>query len=182
MRAGGFRKSAHVVVVESLSITKKMKSFLLILAFAMGSIPVLAQNRVYDESIDPLAQIEQAVKDAARGHKYVICQLGGNWCRWCVMFSRFIQQDPEIDKVVKDNFVYAHVNFKSRKDPLSQKVSKRLGNAGRFGFPVLVILDTDGSVLHIQNSSYLEDGDGYSKDKVLGFFQQWTPAAVRGEN
>ena len=53
-----------------------MKSFLLILAFAMGSIPVLAQNRVYDESIDPLAQIEQAVKDAARGHKYVICQLG----------------------------------------------------------------------------------------------------------
>ena len=50
-----------------------MKSFLLILAFAMGSIPVLAQNRVYDESIDPLAQIEQAVKDAARDHKYVIC-------------------------------------------------------------------------------------------------------------
>ncbi len=57
-------------------------------------------------------------------------------------------------------------------------MSKRLGNAARFGFPVLVVLRADGTVLHIQNSAYLEEGEGYSRSKVLQFFQQWTPAAV----
>ena len=139
-----------------------------------------AQTKVYDESIDPFEQIDQAVAKAKTDGKYVICQLGGNWCSWCIKFAKFIKEDAEIDKVVNENFVYIHVNYKSRKDELAQKVSKRLGNAGRFGFPVLVILNPDGSVLHIQNSSYLEEGQGYNKAKVLDFFSKWTPASVQG--
>ena len=135
---------------------------------------------MYDESIDPFEQIDQAVAKAKTDGKYVICQLGGNWCSWCIKFAKFIKEDAEIDKVVNENFVYIHVNYKSRKDELAQKVSKRLGNAGRFGFPVLVILNPDGSVLHIQNSSYLEEGQGYNKAKVLDFFSKWTPASVQG--
>ena len=139
-----------------------------------------APTKVYDETIDPFEQIDQAVAKAKTDGKYVICQLGGNWCSWCIKFAKFIKEDAEIDKVVNENFVYIHVNYKSRKDELAQKVSKRLGNAGRFGFPVLVILNPDGSVLHIQNSSYLEEGQGYNKAKVLDFFSKWTPASVQG--
>lgn len=150
-----------------------------VLVVAMGA--ALGQtNKVYDESIDPFMQIEQAVKKTKGGERYVICQLGGNWCPWCLKFARFIKDDEEIATVIRDNFEYIHVNFKSRQDELSQKVSKRLGNAGRFGFPVLVVLNTDGTVLHIQNSAYLEEGQGYNRDKVLDFFKQWTPAAVNG--
>ena len=119
--------------------------------------------------------------EAGATGKYVICQLGGNWCKWCIWFAKFIKDDSEINQLVKDNFVYIHVNFKSRNDETSQKVSKRLGNAGRFGFPVLVILDADGKVIHIQNSAYLEKGEGYDRKKVLDFFKHWTPSAVRGE-
>lgn len=143
-------------------------------------ITTFAQTKVYDENIDPFEQIDQAVAKAKTDGKYVICQLGGNWCSWCIKFAKFIKEDAEIDKVVNENFVYIHVNYKSRKDELAQKVSKRLGNAGRFGFPVLVILNPDGSVLHIQNSSYLEEGQGYNKAKVLDFFSKWTPASVQG--
>jgi hypothetical protein len=32
--------------------------------------------------------------------------------------------------------------------------------------------------MHIQDSSLLEEGPGYSKQKVTGFFSQWTPAAI----
>ena len=56
---------------------------------------------------------------------------------------------------------------------------KRLNNAGRFGFPVLVVLDEQGNVIHIQDSGLLEEGKGYNKEKVLSFFKHWTPAAVR---
>ena len=142
-------------------------------------ITAYAQNKVYDESIDQFEQIDKAVAKAQQDGKFVICQLGGNWCPWCIRFAKFITEDEEINKLVNDNFVYIHVNFKSRNDELSQRVSKRLGKAGRLGFPVLVILNPDGTVMHIQNSAYLEEGQGYSKKKVVDFFKQWTPAAVK---
>ena len=142
-------------------------------------ITAYAQNKVYDESIDQFEQIDKAVAKAQQAGKFVICQLGGNWCPWCIRFAKLLTEDEEINKLVNDNFVYIHVNFKSRNDELSQRVSKRLGNAGRFGFPVLVILNPDGTVMHIQNSAYLEEGQGYSKKKVVDFFKQWTPAAVK---
>ncbi|MGN0281453.1 MAG: DUF255 domain-containing protein [Prevotella sp.] len=158
-----------------------MERKILFLAMMMTFITALGQQKVYDDSIDPFAQIEQAVKKAQTENKLVICQLGGNWCPWCIKFAQFITEDQEIDKIVNDNFVYIHVNYKSRNDELSKKVSKRLGNAGRFGFPVLVILKADGSVLHIQNSAYLEEGQSYNKKKVMDFFKNWTPAAVNGD-
>lgn len=57
---------------------------------------------------------------------------------------------------------------------------KRLNHPQRFGFPVFVILDGDGKVMHIQDSSFLEEGQSYNKEKVLRFFKCWTPAAVNG--
>lgn len=140
------------------------------------------QVKVYDESIDPFEQIDRAVAKAKGEGKYVVCQLGGNWCIWCLRFAKLIREDEEISKVIGDNFEYIHVNYTSRQDALSQEVSKRLGNAGRFGFPVLVVLNADGSVLHIQNSSYLEQDKGYNRDKVLSFFKMWTPEAVKGND
>lgn len=160
-----------------------MKKLLILFVSVLISTLASAQTeKVYDESINPFEQIEKAVASSKKSGKFVVCQLGGNWCPWCLRFAKFIKEDEEISKVIEGNFEYIHVNFKSRKDELSQKVSKRLGNAGRFGFPVFVILNPDGSVLHIQNSVYLEEGQGYNKDKVLEFFKQWTPKAVRGED
>ena len=150
---------------------EKMKRHTMILSILLVASMTFAQQKVYDETIDPFTQIDNAVKEAEASDKYVICQLGGNWCKWCIWFAKFIKDDSEINQLVKDNFVYIHVNFKSRNDETSQKVSKRLGNAGRFGFPVLVILDADGKVIHIQNSAYLEKGEGYDRKKVLDFFK-----------
>lgn len=158
-----------------------MKRQLLIFLMMMTFITVFGQQKVYDDTIDPFAQIDQAVNKAKAENKLAVCQLGGNWCPWCIRFAKFITEDKEIEKLVDDNFVYIHVNYKSRNDELSQKVSKRLGNAGRFGFPVIVILNQDGSVLHIQNSAYLEEGQGYNKKKVVDFFKSWTLTAVKGE-
>ena len=149
------------------------KVSLFVVSLLVCAMSFAQKVKVYDESINPFEQIDKAVAAANEADKLVICQLGGNWCPWCLKFAKFIKDDEEINKVVEDNFVFIHVNFKSRQDELSQKVSKRLGNAGRFGFPVLVILKPDGSVLHIQNSAYLEEGDGYSRVKVLDFFKQW---------
>ena len=56
---------------------------------------------------------------------------------------------------------------------------KRLDNCGRFGFPMFGVLDEDGRVIHIQDSSFLEEGQGYNQEKVLRFFKNWTPKVVK---
>jgi hypothetical protein len=55
---------------------------------------------------------------------------------------------------------------------------QKLNHPERFGFPVFVVLDEQGRVLHTQDSSFLEEGKGYDKEKVLRFFNNWTPKAV----
>ncbi len=149
---------------------------------------VIAQTtlkKVYDENVNPIEQIDQAVAKAKGEGKFVICQVGGNWCPWCLRFADFMSKDADISKLVNENFEYIHVNYNPRKSEGEEKVQlaktmlQRLSNPERFGFPVFVVLDDMGKVIHIQDSSFLEEGEGYNKEKVLRFFKNWTPQAVR---
>ena len=139
-------------------------------------------NLDYDEDINPLTQIDEALAKARRSGKFVICQVGGNWCPWCLRFADFITNDSAINSVIEQNFVYIHVNYHPRKaGEVGKALMKRLNNAGRFGFPVLVVLDEQGRIIHIQDSGLLEEDKSYNQKKVLNFFQNWTPKAVNGE-
>lgn len=158
-----------------------MKQLFLSILFALViSVGANAQvAKVYDETIDPMAQIDSAVAAASHSERFVVCQVGGNWCPWCLRFADFIQKDETIRSVVEQNFVYIHVNYPRK--GAAKELMDRLENAGRFGFPVLVVLDGEGRVRHIQDSSLLEQGQSYDAKKVLNFFKAWTPRAVRGE-
>lgn len=166
-----------------------MKKKILLLLAVCFSLTINAQTalkKVYNEDIDPIAQIDQAVKQSKSESKFVICQVGGNWCPWCLKFADFITNDTTISRVVDENFVYIHVNYNPRKSQGEEKLAQgkalmqRLNNAGRFGYPVFVVLDEEGKILHIQDSSFLEEGEGYNQEKVLRFFKNWTPNAVKG--
>lgn len=161
-----------------------MKKFLaLMLFFALLPVAAGAQDgmkKVYDEQVNQLTQIDQAVKQAKADGKFVVCQVGGNWCPWCLRFADYITNDSTISSVIEQNFVYIHVNYHPRKaGEVGKALMKRLNNAGRFGFPVLVVLDEQGNILHMQDSGYLEEDKSYNQEKVLRFFKNWTPKAVR---
>lgn len=165
-----------------------MRKILMIAFMTMSVMMANAQGalkKVYNETIDPMAQIDDALVKAKAEGKFVVCQVGGNWCPWCLRFADFVEKDTAVNKVVNDNFVYLHVNYNRRKssgEEAQQKAAqlmKRLSNPGRFGFPVFVVLDEKGNVLHIQDSSFLEEGQGYNEEKVLRFFKNWTPKAVK---
>ena len=143
-----------------------------------------ALKKVYDEGINPLEQVEKAVKQAQIAEKHVVCQVGGNWCPWCLRFADFITKDSVINRMIADNYVYIHVNYNPRKkvseaaQAQAKQLMKRLGNPARFGFPVLVVLDSKGDVLHIQDSSFLESLESYDAARVIGFFKNWVPKAL----
>lgn len=143
---------------------------------SVKAVPVATETKLYNEEADAIQQIDEALAEAQRTGRYVLCQVGGNWCPWCLRFAKFVTEDEEIAQLIKENFVYIHVNYsKENKNP---EAMQRLGNPARFGFPVLVILDHEGRPMHIQNSAYLELDKSYDRKKVLQFLQNWTQKAV----
>lgn len=157
-----------------------MKRIFLFILISCSISTLYAQlAKVYNEEINPMTQIDEAVKKAKENNHFVVCQVGGNWCVWCLRFADFIQKDTAIARVIDDNFEYIHVNYPRR--GAAKDLMQRLNNPGRFGYPVFVVLNTKGEVIHIQDSSFLEEGEGYDPKKVLRFFNAWTPKSVRNE-
>ena len=167
---------------------KRIILSLLAVFFVIAAQAQTESKKLYDEDINPLEQIDQAVVKAKAEGKFVICQVGGNWCPWCLRFADFISKDSDISKVIADNFNYIHVNYNPRKSGGEEKqqqakaLMQRLDNCGRFGYPVFVVMNEEGKVIHLQDSSFLEEGQSYNQEKVLRFFKSWTPEAVNGGN
>lgn len=151
---------------------------LIIFLVLLSSTILKAQEpkKLYDPSLDGMKQIKEAVNKASAQGKHVLIQYGGNWCKWCRAFDAFCKADSSISSIIAVNYVPVKLNY----DPTNKndEANIYLGNPARFGFPVFIIVDGKGKVIHIQDSSLLEDGPGYNKEKVTGFFSQWTPAAI----
>ncbi|TWR30396.1 thioredoxin family protein [Mucilaginibacter pallidiroseus] len=160
-----------------------MRKLILIAAILTLGVTVKAQEagkvekpKIYNPEANAKADIAAAVKTASAQHKNVLLQIGGNWCSWCYLFNDLVTQNAELNKHMNDNYVVLHVNYS--KENTNDAVLAGLGYPQRFGFPVFVILDGKGNRLHTQNSSYLEEGKGHSKAKVMEFFQNWSPTAL----
>jgi thiol:disulfide interchange protein len=136
-----------------------------------------APVKLYDPTLDGMKQINTAIAQAKAGGKHVLVQYGGNWCSWCRKFDAFSKADTTIAKIVNNNYVPIKLNYSPENK--NEASNLYLGNPMRFGFPVFIIIDGNGKVLHIQDSGLLEDGQGgYNKGKVKGFFENWTASAI----
>lgn len=128
----------------------------------------------YDSKADAEKDIQTLIAKAKKEGKNVMIQAGGNWCIWCLRFNQYVQTTPELKNIVDKNFVYYHLNFSP--DNKNEKVFAQYGNPGdKFGYPVFIVLDKNGKMIHVQQSDVLEDGKGYSLEKVKEFFNKWTP-------
>ena len=157
-----------------------MKKLFLLLALALGvAFSGQAQVKVYDESLDAMQQIQEATELAQKSDRYVLCQVGGNWCPWCLRFADFAKKDSVIAPLIEQNYVYIHVNYSKGNKNL--KAMRFLGNPGRFGYPVFVVLNREGQSIHIQESASLEEGKGYSRQKVEKFLRLWNRKTVEAE-
>jgi thioredoxin-related protein len=158
-----------------------MKKITLSAIFAMVAWTSFSQDlskfKLYSPSENAEQKIDEAIKQAKKEGKHVFIQVGGNWCIWCARFHDFITTDKSIDSLVKANYIVYHMSYSE--ENYNAKVLAKYGYPQRFGFPVFLILDGTGKLLHIQNSSYLEDGKkGYTRDNVIGFLKDWGPSAL----
>lgn len=127
----------------------------------------------YDPKANAENDIEKLISKAKKENKNIMIQAGGNWCIWCLRFNQYVQTTPELKKLVDDNYLYYHLNYSPENK--NEKVFGKYGNPGdEFGYPVFIVLDGNGKMIHVQKSDVLEEGKGYSFEKVKEFFDTWT--------
>lgn len=152
----------------------------IVLTLCAATLGAAAQDLTTFHGYDPKADAESglaaAIKDAKAAHKNVFVEIGGNWCIWCARFYQLSTTDHQIDSAMNADYVVYHLNYSE--ENMNRPIMARLGHPERFGFPVFVILTPDGTPVHIQNSSYLEQGKGYNKQQIIGFLNDWSPAAL----
>lgn len=149
------------------------------MVFGLAAAASAQAPKVYDESIDAMKQIKEATELAQKTGRYVMCQVGGNWCPWCLRFAQFAATDSVIAPLMEENYVYIHVNHSNKNKNI--EAMRFLGNPGRFGYPVFVVLNEKGEPIHIQETESLEEGKGYSRKKVEKFLRLWNKAAVEAD-
>ena len=165
-------------LLSNVIMSKKIH-ILLLLSLLFAS-PAMAQvKKVYDEEINPMEQIDAAISYAQQTDRYVLCQVGGDWCPWCVRFAKFADTSSVVAPLIKENYVYIHVNYSKANKNL--EAMRFLGNPGRFGYPVFVVLNSEGKPIHIQESESLEENKGYSRKRVEKFLRLWNRKAVESE-
>jgi thioredoxin-related protein len=143
---------------------------------ASGQTPV----KPYNENQDIRADLKKATALAKKENKHVLVQFGGNWCPWCIRFHQMAHGTTLIDSLIKADYIYTLANVSQDKKKRDYQLFQEYGYPNRFGYPVFVILNGDGKVLHIQDSGILEHCEvkGYDTAKVVTFLKMWNVKAV----
>ena len=128
----------------------------------------------YNDKENAEEKIKDLVEQAKKENKNIMIQAGGNWCIWCLRFNQYVQSTPELKEIVDQNYLYYHLNYSPENK--NEKVFAQYDNPGaKFGYPVFIVLDQNGKMIHTQDSAVLEEGKGYSLEKTKAFFMKYIP-------
>lgn len=130
----------------------------------------LGRYRAYDPRASGTAQIAAAVAQAKTSNKPVLVQFGGNWCAFCEALDNLIAHTPPLT-ALHQRYVAIHVDAGT-----NAALNDVYGKPFDLGFPVLLVLDGDGKLLHTQPSTAFQTGGPttvYDADAVHRFLQTW---------
>ncbi|HEY7404784.1 MAG TPA: thioredoxin family protein [Candidatus Angelobacter sp.] len=135
--------------------------------------PAQPNPRLYRENANAAAEISQALATAAREHKRVLLDFGGNWCIDCHVLENAFHQ-PRIAPLLNDNYVLVHVDV--------GRYDKNLDLAKRYkvnlekGVPSLAVLSARGAVLY--STVDFERAHLMTEEDVIAFLAKWRPPAA----
>ncbi|HCY76829.1 MAG TPA: thiol-disulfide isomerase [Ignavibacteriales bacterium] len=153
-----------------------MKNIFLVSAFVLiAAISVFAQASDttvgFDPSRNPFNDLKVAIQNAEQSNKRIILDVGGEWCIWCHRIDAFMHSDEEIQAILEENYIIIKINFSKE-----NKNEKFLSQYPKIeGYPHFFILESNGKLLHSQNTGDLEKDKGYDKHKFLDFLNKWKP-------
>lgn len=135
------------------------------MAFASG-------REIYPAPALAKPQIAAALRTAARTHKRVLLDFGGDWCGDCQVLDIYFHNAQNLP-ILEANFVLVHVNvghFDANLD-----LAKKYGIPLQKGVPALAVLSDTGKLLYTQKGGEFEKMAHMESGDVTHFLVQWKP-------
>jgi thioredoxin-related protein len=125
----------------------------------------------YDPGRDAVKDIRNAVAEAARTHRRVLLDVGGNWCSWCRTLDKFFADHADLTALINKNFVLVRVHYGPDND--NEEALGKYPHAE--GYPHIYVLDDKGGLVRSQSTDIFEKEHGYDAEKWKAFLEKWAP-------
>ena len=137
----------------------------LLFSFNGWSIPAYEP---YDENADALDSISKALKIAELENKYVLLQMGGNWCPDCRTLGEYFSR-PDIKEWLDDRAILVSVDVGEWNRNLD--IVEEYGNPISEGIPALVLLNSENEVIFATLAGELASARSMSKNDLIVWLQ-----------
>lgn len=115
---------------------------------------------------------ESAKQQASVSGKRLLIIAGGDWCRWCHVMDRFLDNQRELKQRMDAGFVVLKlaVGDGSIENPVLDTLPRAIG------YPHIWILGADGTLIDSVETSHLERGrNDYSTQRFSAFLDRYAP-------
>ena len=124
---------------------------------------------VYSPERDPAEDLTATIGQAQTQQKRILLEVGGNWCAWCRLLDKFLQNNRKVGTTLRRSFIIMKVNY-SEENPNEPFLSSYPEIPA---FPHFFVLDRNGKLLHSQGTAELEEGQSYNEAAFLAFLGSW---------
>jgi thioredoxin-related protein len=144
-------------------IMNKIKSGIL---FGFLAVLLFSGQAIYSQQFS----FDDGLKAAKKEHKKVIVDIYTDWCGWCKKMDREAYSDADIQRIIKDNFIYVKLNAEGNEVHSYNGKSYTDGELAEYfqvtGYPTTVFLDSKGKVIEFDyDKTKMNNLPGYYETK-----------------
>ena len=104
---------------------------------------------------------DAAFAAAQRENKPILLDIGAVWCHWCHVMDRESYDDPEVARIVNENFIAVKVDRDERPDVDSRYQAAVSAISGQGGWPLTAFLTPDGKPFY--GGTYFPSNDHWGR-------------------
>lgn len=133
--------------------------------------PTVLSKDLYPANANAHAEIDEALKTAAKDKKRVILIFGANWCYDCHVLDRALHEGTA-SAIMKESFLLVHVDI--GEGNTNADLLKKYNIPLDKGVPAVAILGSDGSLLYSSGEGEFEAARKMMKKDLVAFLRRWS--------
>jgi thiol-disulfide isomerase/thioredoxin len=140
----------------------------LVFCLGAGTDP---DGRLYQPSVDPLADVQQALSRADDSDRLALVVLGANWCHDSRALASRLYRSP-LAELIQENYelVFVDVGFYDK----GREVLPQFGVANFYATPTVLIIDpSSGTLLNDEDRHIWSGAYSIDMESSVQYFEKW---------
>jgi len=128
-------------------------------------------GRLFQPSVDPLVDVQQALSRAGDGDRLALVVLGANWCHDSRALASRLHRSPLAELIQKDyELVFVDVGFYDK----GREVAQQFGVAHYYATPTVLIIDPlSGQLVNDEDRHIWSNAFNIDMSSSVRYFEKW---------